>query len=166
MVPDAQPLPPRRAYLKRLNAALAAEERTEVSERTPWWTTDRKVEPATGRPYVVELGRGTGLPGERIEGRLFLDLASQALGITIDTLSSTRKDRETTRLRQLSAMIGIERWGQRAGLLRPLLGKHPDVVSRWVSMGAERRCTDEDFAEAADNLDRRVFELSSSKGSP
>ncbi len=101
-----------------------------------------------------------------MNGEVFLEMACGALGVTIDILAGSRKDRETTRLRRLVATIGIERRSQRAGVLGPLLGKHPDVVSRWVRIGAERRCTDEDFAEAADNLDRRVFELSSSKDSP
>jgi len=50
----------RRTYLKRLNAALADEERPEVSERLPWWTAERELRPRSGRAYVDELGRNTG----------------------------------------------------------------------------------------------------------
>jgi len=153
----------RRNYLKQLNAALTAEERAEISERMPWWTKDRDVESSPGRSHVDEIGRSTGLPREKLEGEYFLELACQVLEIAMDILASSRKDRETTRLRLLVASTAVERWGQRVGVLGPLLGKHPDVVSRWVRMGAERRCTDEDFAETADHLDRMIFELSSSR---
>lgn len=155
----------RRTYLKRLNAALAAEERAKVPVRMPWWTKDRDIELSPGRSYVDELGRSTGLPREKLEGVVFLELACQGLGITVDVLASPRKDRETTRFRLLIASVAVERWSQRAGVLGPLLGKHPDVVSRWVRMGADRRRIEEDFAEATDHLDRYVFELSSSDDS-
>jgi len=35
-----------------------------------------------------------------------------------------------------------------------LLGKHPDVVSRWARTGAERRSKDEGFSDALDEFDR------------
>ncbi len=40
------------AFEKGLNAALAAEDLTEVSERLPWWKPERGLKPATGRAYV------------------------------------------------------------------------------------------------------------------
>jgi REP element-mobilizing transposase RayT len=153
----------RRIYLKLLNATLAAEERTEVSERMPWWTNDRDMEPSTGRSYVDELGRSTGLPREELEGTVFLELACQVIGIKVGILASSRKDRETTRLRLLIASVGIERWGQRPGVLGPILGKHPDVVSRWVRLAADRKHEERGFSETADHLDRSIFELSSPK---
>ena len=68
------------------------------------------------------------------------------------------KDRKTTTLRQLVATIGIERWSQRAGKLGSVLGKHPDVVSRWARAGAERRSADQEFTEALDRLDATLAE--------
>ena len=62
------------------------------------------------------------------------------------------------RLRQLVATVGIERWGQRAGGIGDVLGKHPDVVSRWARAGAERRLTDSEFAKALDELDALLAE--------
>ena len=56
-----------RTYLKRLNAALAQEERAEVSERVPWWTPERELKPTSGRAYVDELGRSTGLERESLD---------------------------------------------------------------------------------------------------
>ena len=50
--------------MKRLNAALAEEERPEVSEGLPWWTAERELEPTPGQAYVDELGRSTGIERE------------------------------------------------------------------------------------------------------
>ena len=148
----------RRAYLKRLNAALAEEERAEVSERMPWWTPERELKPATGRTYVDELGRSTGLERGQLEAAEFLELVCAGLGVDMESMTGRIKDRKTTTLRQLVATIGIERWNQRAGKLGSILGKHPDVVSRWARAGAERRSSDQDFAEALVRLDATLAE--------
>jgi len=148
----------RRMYLKRLNAALAEEERAEVSERMPWWTPERELKPATGRAYVDAFGRSTGLERERLDAVEFTELACTGLGIRMGSLAGRFKDRKTTTLRQLVATVGIERWGQQAGKLGGILGKHPDVVSRWARAGAERRSSDQEFAEAMDRLDAALAE--------
>jgi len=70
----------------------------------------------------------------------------------------SRKDPETTRLHQLVTTLGIERWRQRAGALGGALWKHPDVVSRWARMGAERRSREVRFSNALDRLDRSLAE--------
>jgi hypothetical protein len=143
----------RKAYLKRLNAAPAEEKRAEISERMPWWTAEGELKPSAGRAYVDELGRSTGLEREQFDTAAFVELACKGLGIDEASLTGRIKDRKTTRLRQLVATVGIERWEQRAGKLGHILGKHPDVVSRWARAGAERRSSDRDFAEALDRLD-------------
>jgi putative transposase len=143
----------RRTYLKRLNAALADEERSEVSERLPWWKPERELKPATGRAHVDVLGRSTGLERRPLEAGEFVELACAGLGIATDSLSGPYKDRKTTRMRRLVATVGIERWSQRAGELGGVLGKHPDVDSRGARAGAERKTTDPKFAEAIDQLD-------------
>ena len=148
----------RRMYLKRMNAALAAEERAEVSERLPWWTPERELRPTTDRAYVDELGRSTGRERRLLEAADFLELACTALGASINALACSRKDPETRRLHQLIATVGIERWGQRAAALGGLLGKHPDVVSRWARTGAERRSREVEFSDALDRLDRSLAE--------
>jgi len=74
--------------------------------------------------------------------------------ISVNALASSRKDPETIRLHQLVATVGIERWDQRAAVLGGLLGKHPDVVSRWARTGAERRSKDVGFSDELDEFDR------------
>jgi hypothetical protein len=144
----------RRSYLRRINAALAAEEKAEVSERLPWWTPERELRPSTGRAFVDELGRSTGRERRQIEPAEFIELSCAAFGISVNALASSRKDPETIRLHQLVATVGIERWGQRAAVLGGLLGKHPDVVSRWARTGAERRSKDVGFSDGLDEFDR------------
>ena len=148
----------RRTYLKRLNAALAEEERAEVSELMPWWTPERELKPATGRAYIDELGRSTGLERGPLEAAEFLELVCCGLGVEMELMTGRIKDRKTTTLRHLVATIGIERWNQRAGKLGAILGKHPDVVSRWARAGAERRSLDQEFAETLDRLDATLAE--------
>jgi putative transposase len=148
----------RRTYLKRMNAALAAEERAEVSDRQPSWTPERELKPTTGRTFVDELGRSTGRERRLLGAEEFIKLACAALGASIDSLASSRKDPETTRLHQLVATVGIERWGQGAAVLGGILGKHPDVVSRWARMGAERRSKEVGFSDELDQVDRSLAE--------
>jgi hypothetical protein len=85
-------------------------------------------------------------------------LACAGLGIVTESLAGKLKDRRTMTLRQLVATVGIERWNQRAGKLGGILGKHPDVVSRWARAGAERRSSDHEFAEGLDQLDATLAE--------
>ena len=154
----------RRMYLKRMNAALSVEERTEVSERLPWWTPERELKPTTGRAYVDELGRSTGLERRLLEPGEFIELACTTLGICVNSLASSRKDPETTRLHQLVATVGIERWSQCAAGLGGLLGKHPDVVSRWARTGAEKRSKEVEFSDALNQLDGLLAKTPSTPG--
>ncbi len=112
-----------------------------------------EVEASDRRAYVDVLGRSTGLERSVFEAGEFVELACVGLGISIETIACARQDRETTRFRRLIATLGIERWGQRAGELGAVLGKHPDVVSRWARNGAERTSSDPKFAETIDHLD-------------
>ena len=67
-----------------------------------------------------------------------------------------RKDQATTRLRELVAAGGIERWGQRPGELGRVLGKHPDMVSRWARMAALRTADDLSLVDQQEALDRTI----------
>ena len=88
----------------------------------------------------------------------FVESVGACLGITIDALTSSRKDPETNRLHQLVATVGIERWNQSAGKLGAVLAKHPDVISRRARTGAERRLRDDEFSQAVEDLDRLLAE--------
>ena len=143
----------RKAYLKRMNDALADEDQKVVPERSPWWKPERELKPATGRAYVDAFGRSTGVERGILEGGEFIKRACEALGVSTDALMGPHKDRKTMRLRRLVATVGIERWKQQAGTIGGILGKHPDVVSRWARSGAERRASDAEFAKEIDAID-------------
>jgi len=148
----------RREYLGRLGAAIENDTGVVTRLTLPWWTRDRELTPEEGRPFVDELGRGTGLERSTLDGATFVMLACRVLEVEPAVLGSGRQDRAITRLRELVRAVGIERWGQQAGELGRVLGRHPDVVSRWVRKAGQRRAEDPAVAEQHDALDRALAE--------
>jgi hypothetical protein len=124
--------------------------------KLPWRTRDRELDPQNGRPHVDLYGRSTGLERARLDAETFIDAACHSLGIDPLVLSSQKKDRATTRLRELVAAVAIERWGQRAGEIGRVLGKHPDVVSRWARIAAQHRAQEPSLVTQHDALDRAL----------
>lgn len=88
------------------------------------------------------LGRSAGLERPPVDPVRFLQAACSVLDVEKEVLASSRRDRETAKLRKLVAAVAVERWGQRAWQLATLLGKHPVAVSRWVSDAARQRSVD------------------------
>ena len=146
----------RREYVTRLEEAIGSETGTVPRLRLAWWTRDRDLEPEGVRAFVDILGRSTGLERGRVDGVTFVALACRALGVDPSELRSGRQDAATARLRELVAAVGIERWGQRAGELGRVLGKHPDVVSRWARKAGLRRAEEPALAEQHEALDRAL----------
>ena len=99
------------------------------------------------------LGRSTGLERPALDAVRFFEAVSSILGVEPERLESSRRDRKTAALRRLITVVGVERWGQRAGQLAALLNKHPVAVSRWVSEGARQRQEDAAFGREIDSLD-------------
>ena len=149
----------RQAYRRQIRTALG--EDTDADSAFGGFRLmgrhDRELE-GRGGAFVDEQGRSTGLERPQIEAADYLTSACELLGIQIDFLASTRRDRERVQLRVLVATVGVERWGQRSGALASLLRKHPDAVSRWVREGAQRRSRDPESADAMDDLDARLSE--------
>jgi len=128
-------------YLAVLNAASATEQRAKVAVRLPCWIPDSELWPAMGRTDVDELARSTGRERRHLEAEDSVALTCSELEPTIQGLASSRKAPETTKLYQLLATIGIERWDQRPGGLAKALGKHPDGISRWDPRGCREEVT-------------------------
>ena len=145
----------RRGYLNRMKAALAEGDSPQgllSPPRQAEGDLDRGLKP--GRAHVDELGRSFGLERPPLEAGDFLELACKILGTDMERLAGTRRDSDTARLRMLVVTVGIERWGQRAGVLATALQKHPDGLSRWVNRGARLRGQDVSFAQATAELDK------------
>jgi hypothetical protein len=151
----------RRAYVRRLEAALENDSGPPTRVKLPWWTRDRVLEVGEARPHVDIYGRSTGPERGHLDAKSFIEAACRALDIDLRVLHSQKKDRATTRLRELVAAIGIERWEQRAGELGRVLGKHPDVVSRWARMAALHRAEEPSLAARHDAIDGAIAASSS-----
>ncbi len=150
--------------LKRARKAYEARIRLALDEELPekWADSFGGLGPrdrdlvAPQATHVDVLGRSTGRERPAVDANRYLDAACSILGIEPAILASSRRDRETARLRTLVTAVGIERWGQRAGQLAALLNKHPVAVSRWASDGARRRKEEAAFAKDADDLDEAL----------
>jgi transposase-like protein len=57
------------------------------------------------------------------------------------------------KLRELVAVLGVEKYGQRVREIAGRLEKNPGSVSRWVTTAAERRSSDAGFARRLGRLD-------------
>ena len=73
-------------------------------------------------------------------------------------LAGAGQGRYVSRLRYLIGALAIERWGVQAKALGSLLGRRPEVVTRWAARGAQMRLEDDDFRTTYDNTDRRLSE--------
>jgi putative transposase len=102
------------------------------------------------------LGRSTELERPAIDPVRFVEAACSILGVEVEVLASSRRDRKTAELRKIVASMAVERWGQKAGQLAKLLNKHPVAVSRWVTDAARQRTEDPRYSERMDALDEAV----------
>ena len=75
----------------------------------------------------------------------------------VEELASRRREPSLRELRELVAVLGVERYGQRVRDIAGMLEKNPGSVSRWVSAAAERRLSDSSFAERLLKLDQTLF---------
>ena len=57
-----------------------------------------------------------------------------------------RRGERLTRVRELVAAVGLQRWRQGTKALANVLGVHPDTVSRQAARGESRALEDPDFA--------------------
>jgi hypothetical protein len=54
------------------------------------------------------------------------------------------------------AALAIERWRIRAGEIARMVGRRPEVVSRWARRGGELRRSDAGFAAELERVDDAV----------
>jgi len=71
-----------------------------------------------------------------------LDRTCRALDMDVDQLACRRRHPEVRELRELVAVLGVERFEQRVPEMAAVLQKNPGSVSRWVSTAAEARSSD------------------------
>jgi len=148
----------RSAYVRTLGAESQSEWIGERPGALPWWKhePDRSLEPANPDAWIDELGRSTGLERPHMSTGQYLVRACRGLGIEPSRIAGGSQDHETSRLRYLVGALAIERWGIRAKELGELLGRRPEVVTRWAARGAGLRTTNDTFGSQYDRLDRFV----------
>ncbi len=149
----------RRAYVRSLNATEANTWVGEAPDRLPWWwpVEDEKVAPREGGVYVDYLGRSTAPERPRLAVEEYLSRACKALDVDVDELASRRREPRLRELRELVAVLGVEKFGQRVREIAAGLGKNPGSVSRWVTAAAERRSSDSGFAQRLRDFDEALL---------
>lgn len=123
----------------------------------PWWRLGRPPaddELAPGPASSVDqLGRPTSPYRPRFDAESWLEAACPALHVSRDELSARDRHSEIVRVREILAVVGVERYGVRVKDLAAALGKSEDGVSLWVRRGARRRRDDPSFAAEVEALD-------------
>ena len=87
-----------------------------------------------------------------------MELACAHLECDPETLCGRGRAPEVVRMRELTGLVGIERYGVKVTELAAELGKSRGGVSHWYRRGAARRTEDADFAAAAEALDQAASE--------
>ncbi len=133
----------RREALGAYHAVLAALAKTELAQAGTdgWWgVVEGAVEVDPGRVRLDALGATAGgLQRPLLSPMVFLMRACRALGVEAERLASPRRDRATVRLRDLVALVGVERYRITTRALAEELGQSPDHVSRWVGRAGRRK---------------------------
>ncbi len=148
----------RRAYLRSLNTTDFTGWVGEEPHKLPWWRTveDDAVSPRSGGIYVDYQGRSTAPERPRLTVEEYLDRACGVLSVDLDELASRRRGPRLRELRELVAVMGVEKYEQRVCEIARKMEKNPGSVSRWVTSAAERRSCDSAFATRMRNLDEAL----------
>jgi REP element-mobilizing transposase RayT len=148
----------RRAYVRSLNTTGATVWAGEEPGMLRWCpgVEEEPVSPGEGGVYVDYLGRSTAPERPRLTVDEYLDRASSVLDVSVQELASRRREPRLRELRELVAVLGVERYGQRVRDIAGVLKKNPGSVSRWVTNAAERRSDDPSFAERLGELDEAL----------
>ena len=130
----------------------------EEPSKLPWWREgrDEPVSPREGEVYVDYLGRSTAPERSRLTVEESLDRACGVLDVDVDELASRRREPRLRELRELVAVLGVERYEQQVREIAGRLAKNPGSVSRWVTTAAERRSSDSGFARRLAMLDEAL----------
>jgi hypothetical protein len=138
-------------------AALAKTELAQAGTDGWWGVVEGAVEVDPGRVRLDALGATAGgLQRPVLSPAVFLMRACRALGVEAERLASPRRDRATVRLRDLVALVGVERYRITTRALAEELGQSPDHVSRWVGRAGRRKGDDNTFREEIARLDAAV----------
>ncbi len=89
----------------------------------------------------------------------WLSFACEQLGVAREGIASRRRDSRIVQMRDLLAVVGIERYGIKVKDLARILGKSEHGVSVWGRIGAQRGLDDSELADCARLLDEAASEM-------
>ena len=153
-----------RAYRSAMAAVAGEEWSDETPGKLPWWrlgrptTEEERLLRRREGAFVDELGRSTARWRPRYPAKEWLDLACAHLECDREEIRGRGRAPGVARMRDLIALVGIERYGVKVTELAAELGKSRDGVSLWSRRGATRRAEDPDFAAAVEALDHAASE--------
>jgi len=110
------------------------------------------------KEVIDELGRSTARWRPRNTAGEWLAFACPHLECDSEMVCGRGRAPEVVRMRELTGLVGIERYGVQVTELAAELGKSRGGVSHWYRRGAARRTEDADFAAAAEALDQAASE--------
>ena len=158
----------RRAYSRRLTAAMASDWVFGEPGELPWWRRmmekDEEMEFRDDVPYLDYLGRSTAPERPRLDAATYLARGCAALGVKLEEIAGRNRTPRLREIRELLAVVGVERYGQKVRQLAELLHKNPGSVSRLVTDGATRLREGTAFQAAADELDAALRQEIGSAG--
>jgi hypothetical protein len=148
----------RAAYARALEGANTATWIGDSIDRLPWWLIgdDREIQPVDTGPYVDVQGRSTGLERPQLSAAGYVEVAIDQLGVERAEFAGRGRKPQTVRLRELLAVVGVERYGISVKALAEVLGRSRVTVSSWVSRGAAKRATEKTFEKKVEELDSRI----------
>jgi REP element-mobilizing transposase RayT len=142
---------------RRVLAALAKIDKARLGADKRWEVAEGAIEVDPGRVRLDALDATVGgVERPALSPAEFLMRACRVLGVETITLGSPRRDRVTVRLRDLVALVGVERYRIPTRALAEGLGQSPDHVSRWVGRAGRRKADDDEFRDEIARLDAAV----------
>jgi putative transposase len=111
-----------------------------------------------GVPYVDAMGASSAPERPEASPQQWMKAACDALGVSLEGVAGSSRERSTVTARWLMASLGLDHWGLRTSEVSRIAGKLPEVVSRWATQGRRRRAEDPEFRAAYERLDQQLRE--------
>ena len=148
----------RAAYVRTMKGERTASWIGDRVDRLPGWVIDddREIQPVDSGPYVDQLGRSIGLERLPLSATRYIELALDELGVERAELAGRGRNPDTIRMRELLAVVGVERYGVSVKALVEVFRRSRVTVSTWFSRGAVKRAGEKTFEKLVDEIDRRI----------
>lgn len=157
----------RAAYARTVRGARDEEWIGEEPGSLPWWRLGRPPKSELEDPEV------SGTKTRRIDAdrqmqerpdltaEEFLQRGAEILGVSFDDLAGRSRSPQIARVREMLAVVGVERYGLLVKDLAAQLDKHHVTASGWVMRGVKRRHEDPATKKEIDRLDQALISGSS-----